>query len=163
MNTVEIDNKYILTDAGDLYRKTKHGIEQCTKRKHRNGYIRYTMNNKDHYAHRLVAEYFISNPNGYKEVNHIDGNKTNNDVSNLEWCSRSMNNKHAFQTGLRQYSELSKMAHMPKYSRRVLNDLQIQKVRELVSEGLSDGKIAEQIGCSRGTVWQLRNGRTYVR
>ena len=41
--------------------------------------------------HRLVAKYFIPNPNNYKEVNHKDEDKTNNCVSNLEWCDRKYN------------------------------------------------------------------------
>ena len=44
-------------------------------------------------VHRIVAEAFIDNPNGYAEVNHIDECKTNNAVSNLEWCTRSQNMK----------------------------------------------------------------------
>ena len=44
--------------------------------------------------HRLVAEAFIENPNGYKEINHIDQNKLNNDVSNLEWCTHKENVNH---------------------------------------------------------------------
>lgn len=46
------------------------------------------------YAHRLVAEAFIPNPNGLSEVNHIDENKQNNNIENLEWCTRSYNNSH---------------------------------------------------------------------
>lgn len=46
-------------------------------------------------VHRLLATTFIPNPNNYSDVNHIDGNKLNNSLDNLEWCSRSMNNAHA--------------------------------------------------------------------
>ena len=52
------------------------------------------------YVHSLVAETYIPNPNGYPEVNHIDGNKKNNDVSNLEWCTRRRNKMHACELGL---------------------------------------------------------------
>ena len=51
--------------------------------------------------HRLVAKTFLPNPNNYKCVNHIDGNKENNAVNNLEWCNYSHNMKHAYRNGLR--------------------------------------------------------------
>jgi len=50
--------------------------------------------------HRLVAQAFLDNPNNYKEVNHKDGNKANNNVNNLEYCSRSQNMLHAYKLGL---------------------------------------------------------------
>lgn len=52
-------------------------------------------------VHRLVALAFIPNPDDLPVVNHIDGDKTNNHVNNLEWCSHSDNHRHAFANGLR--------------------------------------------------------------
>ena len=52
------------------------------------------------YVHRLVAETFIPNPHNLAQVNHINGDKTDNSVSNLEWMSHADNLTHAHKTGL---------------------------------------------------------------
>lgn len=55
---------------------------------------------KNHYVHRLVAEAFVPNPDGKGEVNHIDGNKSNNRASNLEWTTLQENRDHSKRVGL---------------------------------------------------------------
>lgn len=55
--------------------------------------------------HRLVAIAFIPNPNNYPQINHIDGNKQNNCVNNLEWCNNSLNQLHAYKMGLNKRVE----------------------------------------------------------
>lgn len=66
------------------------------------GYSIVTLNGTQYSVHRIVALHFLPNPYQYKQVNHKDGDKSNNAVSNLEWCSAEYNNNHALETGLRK-------------------------------------------------------------
>lgn len=76
---------------------------------YKNGYlaVNFYKNGelKHFYAHRLVANIFIDNPNKFKEVNHIDCNKCNNNVENLEWCNRNYNLQHSYDNGLKRFGE----------------------------------------------------------
>lgn len=77
------------------------------------GYYTVTLYNKQRKAkikliHRLVAETFLDNFNNYLVVNHIDGNKKNNKVNNLEWCTQSHNVKESYRLGLQKGFHVSK-------------------------------------------------------
>lgn len=61
-------------------------------------------------VHRLVAIAFVSNPKAYSEINHIDGDKSNNNRSNLQWCTRGQNIQHAWDNGLRRFTEKTREA-----------------------------------------------------
>lgn len=70
------------------------------------GYLTVYLYNKEnvckcHLVHRIVAKMFIQNPKNLPCVNHKDGNKLNNNINNLEWCTYSENLKHAYKTGLK--------------------------------------------------------------
>lgn len=96
---------YQVSNMGNVkslnYNKTKR--ERILKaEKDVGGYLRVALRKQGtqkHYKiHRLVAEAFIPNPNNYKQVNHIDEDKTNNSVDNLEWCSAKYNSSYGTRT-----------------------------------------------------------------
>lgn len=72
-------------------------------------------------VHRIVAETFIENTENKKDVNHIDGNKSNNNIHNLEWCTRSENIKHAFANGLKTITQKQIDGVKSRFSKRVLD------------------------------------------
>ncbi len=107
MKQIIIDNigtSYYITPDGRCYNSitNKYLKGQINAR---NGYLSYYLNlkggRKRKYAHRLVAEAYIPNPAHKPEVNHLDGNKQNNNVSNLEWTTSAENKLYAIELGLR--------------------------------------------------------------
>lgn len=98
---------YYISSNGFVYsrrKKTKRLKELYTIKNSKHSYIKFNLR-KDKKSvgkllHRLIAEHFIPNPNNFKEINHIDGNKTNNHINNLEWCSREKNMQHAVRNNL---------------------------------------------------------------
>lgn len=88
---------YTVNQNGDVY--NKHGVK-LKPSVQRNGYLIVSLSNekvkhKRFLVHRLVAQAFIPNPNGLPQVNHIDKNKQNNCVDNLEWCTPLENLNHS--------------------------------------------------------------------
>jgi len=80
--------------------KNKKGIIMSNYKPHHSGYIYVRVNIQKYAQHRLVALMFLSNVENKPFVNHIDGNKTNNKVDNLEWVTCSENNSHNYKIGL---------------------------------------------------------------
>jgi len=156
--------RYLATSDGTIYTMGIKGglnIHKQQTRPNNHGYMRARINRHDEYVHRIVAKCFIPNPSGCLEINHIDGVKTHNSADNLEWCTRSENNRHMFQTGLRSYDELRRMARMPKYSNRFLTPEQVREVRQLIKTDMSCSAIARQFHCSRSVIDGIHNLKTY--
>ena len=122
-------------------------------------YKKVVLNGKNLYVHRLVAEMFCENPSDLCEVNHKDGNKWNNNYTNLEWVSTSENAQHAFDTGLRTISgytryKVSKSAHR-------FSDYEIEAIRAMYNDGMTKQEIADRFGCYSSVICNILNGNTY--
>ena len=97
-------DKYLIDKYGTVYRvKSNKELVKMAPFVTRDGYVEYVLGTKDGrqqhvQAHRLVAYTFLSSPKSkkHKYVNHKDGNRSNNDVKNLEWLTISENAKHSY-------------------------------------------------------------------
>ena len=89
-----LDTLYYVSETGDVLRNGKKLKTSLTTNGYENLTIRINGKVKNHLIHRLVAILFIENPNDLPQVNHIDGNKLNNCVDNLEWITSSNNHRH---------------------------------------------------------------------
>lgn len=108
----DLDGRFQVSDTGKV-RNAKTGAERKPYI-NEHGYCIVGFYNKEkgfttqYRVHRLVADAFIPNPEGKRTVNHLDGNKQNNSVENLEWATHKENVIHANNIGLRVTSELQR-------------------------------------------------------
>jgi hypothetical protein len=107
MRFVAIENEYSIREDEAVFSKRRFGAQGGQKTQWlRDGYfyVRLTLNGtpKNYRVHRLLTQAFIPNPNNRPRINHEDGDKTNNKLTNLEWCMASDNLRHAYKLGLKQ-------------------------------------------------------------
>lgn len=98
-------NNILVSNEGDILSYKSGQWKELKKNNNGTGYFRVGVGHSNPlYIHRLVAETYLYNddPINKREVNHIDGNKQNNKVTNLEWCTKSQNEKHAHKLGLKE-------------------------------------------------------------
>ena len=105
------------------------------------------------HVHRLVAETFIPNPDGYKEVNHIDGNKQNNSVENLEWCSSSYNVRHSIKMHPEQLNGIMRFNKIEK----TVPVFQISKDGEIIGRFSSGAEASRKTGICGRNIMQVAN------
>lgn len=111
------EGKYIISNYGEVislprYKQNNSKLQYVDPKEikryvnPKNGYVYVQLWNNSKYKnirlHKLVAETFIPNPNNLPQINHKDGNKENNRIDNLEWCTASYNILHSYKIGLRR-------------------------------------------------------------
>lgn len=154
---------YLISNLGNVKTKGRNGSHYFIKSHYlkiytkENGYQRVILSlderGKYYYVHRLVAELFIPNPDNLPCVNHKDGNKSNNFVDNLEWCTRSENEKHAWRIGLKNKNTLGTKGE--KHGMHKLTQKQVDYIREVhkpLDSSYGSKALAEQFNVSPQTI-----------
>lgn len=147
--------------------------------------LKYTLNNRGYYSvgikrktymvHRLVALAFIKNPGAKPFVNHIDGNKLNNNVTNLEWCTVQENNQHARDIGLHNQAVGHKIKYKsPATKKKALSNLKdkskltpdevryVRRVFKARSKDFSATALAKVFGTSVAAMCKIVSRQTYI-
>lgn len=154
------EDYYLVSPIGTVYsirRKRLLSPFQSLK----DGYIQFEFNVNGtatkHLAHRLVAEAYIPNPNNFPCVNHKDGNKQNNEVSNLEWCTYKQNMEHASEHGL-----LKTIGSKNPASK--LTEEDVKYIKSVYKKGdleYGSSALGRKFGVDHKAIWAIVNGVTW--
>lgn len=156
------DNLYMISNHGRVlsFKNKKYPFGKLISPylNHR-GYLVVTLkhNNhqKHHKIHRLVAIYFIENPDNLPQVNHIDANPLNNHYSNLEWCTQRYNNNYRFKIGTMS----NKGERNP--STNLKNEQVLEIYNKTQTTNLKDQEIAIEYNINKSVVNSIRHGRRF--
>jgi hypothetical protein len=138
--------------------QVRHGkmLKQTPNHK---GYMRVSLNKngnkKQEFVHKLVAQSFIYNIKRNPQINHIDGNKLNNNVENLEWCTNKENCQHAAKLKLR--SPIKGSSH----HNTVLSEEQVIDLKQKRKEGWSYLRLMSFFNITKNNVASICTGRTW--
>mgnify|MGYP001462188653 CR=1 FL=1 len=146
MASIEGFSKYSVYESGEVFGPRGHPLASSTTS---DGYELVPLygddgKQKTFSRHRLVALAFVPNPEGKDQVNHINGDKSDNSAANLEWSTKAENMAHAVQNGLIPCKVTTSGKTM---------------VKELYLAGMKQALIARLMGVSRSYICRIISGR----
>lgn len=155
----EVKDRYFIDEKGELF--TDNGQKQL-KDGVKNGYVKNWLILKDgsgkaFFRHRLVMMCFSPREDADKmQVNHIDGNKLNNNVKNLEWCTNQENRIHAVKFGLaaRLVGETNPASK--------LKEEQVLDIIQDLLHAIPYSVIMKKYNCSKSTISAIKNKRNWT-
>ena len=150
-------DNYFISDNGDVLNNKSGRILKSSISNIGYRQINLNKNNrkKRYYVHRLVAKAFLKDDAERLEVNHIDGNKLNNNVSNLEYVTHSENIKHAIDTGLFKIKGIE-------HHNAKLSLIGVQFIRDNYKVKYTVKQLAKMFNVSRLTIYKVANYISYI-
>lgn len=149
---------YKVSNLGKVRSTSYKGTRILKPSKTKNGYLNvvFCVNQvKVHkLVHRLVAEAFLDNPGNLEQVNHISGNKEDNSVENLEWCTQEYNNYHAYNNHL-----LNRYEDRPEAK---LTKEKVMQIPELIKQGATTDDLKNLFSVSRRCIDNIFEGKTWT-
>lgn len=156
---VNVTNDYQVSNLGRIKSMNFNHTKKpriMKQRKDKDGYLLVTLFNNcptSMKVHRLVAMAFISNPENKPQVNHIDGNKLNNCLKNLEWNTSKENVNHAVNNGL-------KIIHGEFNPKSVLKEKEVLEIRA-IGKKISNAKLSKTYGVCTTTISAIKLNKTW--
>lgn len=157
---------YLIDRDGNVFSKISGRILSSFVDTHKDGFsktyrriglLKKNGGQKSYYLHQLIAATFIFKPQDTKYVNHKNGNKLDNRIENLEWCTMSYNHKHAFDTRLRAAAK-GQDSHLA-----MLTNEQAAFIRKhCANRTMTQQVLADKFGVHRSTILNIHRGTTYV-
>ena len=143
---------YIISEFGDVYSlKTSKIISATMSRGYRTIGLRLSGKTFMHKIHRLVLMAFKSMPNHKHVANHIDGNKLNNHISNLEWCSQKENVRHAINIGKYRTPPAGIL-----HGKAKLTDSEVIEIATWIALGEKQSSIAKAYNVCQTTISRIK-------
>ena len=144
------NRRYTVYEDGRVFSNIRNIYLKKMLTKHGYVYVRLSRKTGEtltHWVvHRLVATCFIPNPNRYPEINHIDGDKENNHISNLEWCTTYHNNKHARNNGLNNIPKSnSERWECPEFREKTSNNISKGVIKSGSNKGYNNPRAKRDI------------------